>query len=115
MRLEIPRWSVRFLDPRRLHHLQDALAGALRVVVETFERHHPVVEVDEIDLLRVGFRVRAGEGDRDLARVDPLHFFVSETWLMVYFGISTVIGASFTRAWQERRDVSSRPHALSRR
>src|SRR5258708_37558873 len=112
MRLAIPRRSVRFLDPRRLDCFQDALAGALGVVVETFERHHPVVQVDEVDLLRVCVRMRVGEGDRDLARVDPLHFFASDTWLMVYFGISTVIGASFTRAWHDRREVSSRPHAL---
>src|SRR5258708_36600163 len=113
MGIAIPRRSARCLDPRRLDRLQDALAGALRVVVETFERHHPVVEVDEVDLLRVGVRVRVGEGDGDLARVDPLHFFSSDTWWMVYFGISTVIGAAFTRAWHDRREASSWPSALS--
>src|SRR5260370_8178612 len=87
MRLAIPSRSARFLDPRRLDRLQDALAGALRVVVETFERHHPVVEVDEVDLLRVGVRVRVGEGDGDLARVDPLHFFPSDTWFLAHFAI----------------------------
>src|SRR5690606_26696896 len=95
--------------------LQDLLAASLRVVVEALEREHPVAQVHEVDAERIHVGVLVGERDRDLARIGPLHRLPSATWLMVYLGISTVRSSSPTFAWQERREVSSRPQALSSR
>src|SRR6185436_8545352 len=112
-----------FLDPRHLDRLEDLLSRALRIVVEAVQRHHLVAQLDEVDALRIDLGMLLGQRDRDVLRVDPLHFrslqypyfLLSLTWFNVYFGISMVSGTPSTRAWQESREVSSRPHALSRR
>src|SRR5204863_430726 len=74
-------------------------------------------QVGEADGLRVDVGVLVGEGDGDVQRVGPLHcaspYLLSETWLIVYFGISMVRSSSFTTAWHESRDCASRPQALS--
>ncbi|MPN34407.1 hypothetical protein SDC9_181900 [bioreactor metagenome] len=71
----------------------------LGIVVEAGQRQHPVAQVDEIDLERIGVRPAVGEFDGDIVDVGPLHLRCpSFAMLMLYFGISTTSGVSPTTA-----------------
>src|SRR5918999_276992 len=65
--------SFSFLDPGLLDGLENPLAAALRVVAEARQRHHPLVEIDEVHRLRIlvwmGFRQR----NRNVLRISPSH------------------------------------------
>src|SRR5574341_122095 len=62
-----------FVDPGLLDGLENLLAAALRIVLEFRQRHHPLVEVDEVLRFRILVGVLLRQGDRDLLRIGPLH------------------------------------------
>lgn len=107
--------SVGLVDPGHLDGLQDLLAAAFRIIIETGQGQHPFAQLREAQ--RLGVDVRMGIGQRlgDLVSIGPLHQWPSFAWLMVYLGISTVRSASVTNAWHDRREVGVRPQALSSR
>src|SRR5574343_1016261 len=105
-----------FVDPRLLDGFEYFLAAVLGIVVETGQGHDPIAQINEIDLQRILVGMGIAQFDGDVVDVGPFHLrWPSFAMLMLYFGISTVSGVLLTIAWQPRRELGSRPHALSSR
>src|SRR5688500_13478045 len=65
-----------FLLPGHLNRFQLLFVGVLRVVVEAFERHDPLVKIRKADRERIDIRMAVGKRDGNIFRAGPSEWSV---------------------------------------